>query len=275
MLFRINFIAIIILFIISCSNSPKDKSVINDNEINSPENQYIEAMVKFDNQQFAEAITIFKNIEKIYPLSNEAIQSQIMSGFIDYIRLDYDSAILKFRLITKKYPSLKNIDYVYYMKALCYYEQISHEGLDGEYNNLALKNLNQVINRFPNSEYAKDSQQKIILLKENLAAKDMEIALFYLKQNKYLAAINRYSIVIEKYNQTKFTPEALYRIIEIYFSLGMIEDAEKTNSVLLYNYPDSKWGKLSQKLLNPQINKNKKTIIKKLSNLLSINNEND
>ena len=129
-------------------------------------------------------IIIFENIEKIYPLSNEAIQSQIMSAFIDYARLDYDTAILKFNRLIKKYPSLKNIDYIYYMKAICYYEQISHEGLDGKFNTLALENLNQVINRFPNSEYAKDSHQKIILVKSNIAAKHMTIAKVLSKKQK-------------------------------------------------------------------------------------------
>ena len=267
-------IALCIFFLSSCT-SKKDKVTSDVIQPEKPEIIYDIAIQNLENDLILEAKTQFEKIEKNYPLSNRAIQSKIMLAFIEYLNLNYNEAIFKVNSIINLYPAYKNIDYAYYMKALCYYEQINNQTLEGENTILALDSFNQVINRFPNSEYAKDSQQKIILLKENLAAKDMEIALFYLKQNKYLAAINRYSIVIEKYNQTKFTPEALYRIIEIYFSLGMIEDAEKTNSVLLYNYPDSKWGKLSQKLLNPQINKNKKTIIKKLSNLLSINNEND
>ena len=95
------------------------------------------------------------------------------------------------------------------MKAICYYEQLSHEGLDGKFNTLALENLNQVINRFPNSEYAKDSHQKIILVKSNIAAKHMTIARFYQKDKKYTAALNRYKIVVDEFSETKFTPEAL------------------------------------------------------------------
>ncbi len=237
---------LIILFVIGCSgNSNKNDFDLENQEMSTPEIQYIEAMKKFDNQELEEAIIIFENIEKIYPLSNEAIQSQIMSAFIDYARLDYDTAILKFNRLIKKYPSLKNIDYIYYMKAICYYEQLSHEGLDGKFNTLALENLNQVINRFPNSEYAKDSHQKIILVKSNIAAKHMTIARFYQKDKKYTAALNRYKIVVDEFSETKFTPEALYRISEIYYSIGMIEESTDTAAILGHNYPKSKWYKFS------------------------------
>lgn len=250
MFFRIFFITLNLIFFISCSDvSKKKSSSLEENKIEDPEYLYVEAMHKFDQKQFEEATIIFENIEKIYPLSNEAIQSQIMSGFIDYIRLDYDKAIIKFTRLINKYPSLKNIDYVYYMKALCYYEQITHEELDNKYNNLALKNLKQVINRFPNSQYAKDSYQKIILVKSNIAAKHMSIGRFYQKNKKYTAALNRYSIVVEDFDETKFTPEALYRISEIYYSLGLIEESTKTASILGHNYPRSEWYEFSYKNL--------------------------
>ena len=242
MILRYIFVSLVLLFLINCNGKNEiNSSIADQNNTISPELQYTEAMVFFDNQQYNEAVEIFKNIERIYPLSDEAIQSQIMQGFIDYIILDYDAAILKFSKIIKKYPSLKNIDYVYYMNALCYYEQISHEGLDGKYNNLALENLNQVIKRFPNSKYAKDSYQKIILVKSNIAAKHMDIGRFYQKQKKYTAALNRYKIVVESYEETKFAPEALYRISEIYLSLVMVEDSRKTAAIIGYNYPDSEW----------------------------------
>ena len=197
MKFKFSFIIIVLFTALGCSNNLSNKSKSNELiEILSADDLYINAMNDFDNQQYEQAETKFQKIVRIYPLSNEAIQSQIMSGFIDYINIDYDSAIFKFNKLIKKYPSLKNIDYVYYMRALSYYEQISHEGLDGEYNNLALDNLNQVIIRFPNSKYAKDSNQKIILVKSNIAAKHMAVGRFYQKNNKYTAALNRYKIVV-------------------------------------------------------------------------------
>ena len=244
---------ILLLFVINCSG--KSNNLTNNQEEISPETKFAEAMIMFDKENFDEASDMFKNIERLYPLSNEGIQSQIMSGFIDYIRLDYDTAISKFTKLIKKYPSLKNIDYVYYMRALCYYEQISHEGLDGKYNELALKNLEQVINRFPDSNYSKDSYQKIILVRSNIAAKHMVIGRFYQKDKKYSAALNRYKIVVNDFEETKFISEALYRISEIYYSLGMVEDAKKFTSILGYNYPNSKWYKFSYDELTKKKNK--------------------
>ena len=217
-------------------------------------------MLMFDNQQYELATDKFKNIERIYPLSNEAIQSQIMQGFINYIILDYDTAIFQFSRIINKYPSLKNIDYVYYMKALCYYEQIAHEGLDGKFNDLALENLNQVIQRFPESKYAKDSFQKKILVKSNIAAKHMSIARFYQKEKKYTAALNRYQVVINSFQETKFAPEALYRVSEIYLSIGMKEESEKNAAILGYNYPESIWYKF---IYDDLTNQNNETIFSK------------
>ncbi len=252
---------LVILFvsfsILNCTgDSSGNNNFSKEFQYESPELQYKNAMIIFQKEQYGEAKKIFQNIERIYPLSNEAIQSQIMLGFTDYVLLDYDAAIIKFSKIIKKYPSLKNLDYVYYMKALCYYEQIADEGLDGRYNKLALENLNQVITRFPKSKYAKDSYQKIILVKSNIAAKHITIARFYQKEEKYTAALNRYKVVVESYDETKFLPEALYRISEIYLSLGMIEDSKKTAAILGHNYPDSKWYKYSYQNLNQETKKN-------------------
>ena len=153
---------------------------------------------------------------------------------------------------------------------MCYLEQIKHEALDGTNNQEAMENFNQIINRFPESKYARDSQQKIIFVKENIAAKHMDIALFYLNQKKYLAALNRYNIVINEYSQSKFTPEALYREVEIYYTLGMMDDAKKTSAVIGYNYPKSKWYKYSYRLLKKTDNKNnKKSLLNKISNFLT------
>jgi len=227
MILRYVFIFLAFAYLTNCSGNLKEDELSDQNEFSPPEIKFTQAMLMFDNQQYEIATDKFKNIERIYPLSNEAIQSQIMQGFINYILLDYDTAIFQFNRIINKYPSLKNIDYVYYMKALCFYEQISHEGLDGKFNDLALENLDQVIQRFPDSKYAKDSFQKKILVKSNIAAKHMSIARFYQKEQKYTAALNRYKLVIDSFQETKFAPEALYRVSEIYLSIGMIKESEK------------------------------------------------
>ena len=260
MILRYVFTFVAFVYLTNCSGNSNKGKLSDQNEFSPPEIQFTQAMLLFDSQQYEIATEKFKNIERIYPLSNEAIQSQIMQGFINYILLDYDTAIFQFSRIINKYPSLKNIDYVYYMKALCFYEQISHEGLDGKFNDLALENLDQVIQRFPDSKYAKDSFQKKILVKSNIAAKHMSIARFYQKEKKYTAALNRYKVVIDSFQETKFAPEALYRVSEIYLSIGMLKESEKNAAVLGYNYPESKWYKL---IYNDLTNQNNETIFSK------------
>ena len=257
----------IILPIISCSEK---ETIIEEGLTETPEQLYVIAKLDLDAGLYEEAKLKFENINFKFPLSNEGIQSLIMIAFIEYAQLNYDEAIYKFDRIIKKYPSHKNIDYAYYMRAMCYFEQIKHEALDGKNNQEAMENFNQIINRFPESKYARDSQQKIIFVKENIAAKHMDIALFYLNQKKYLAALNRYNIVINEYSQSKFTPEALYREVEIYYTLGMMDDAKKTSAVIGYNYPKSKWYKYSYRLLKKTDNKNnKKSLLNKISNFLT------
>ena len=257
----------IILPILSCSEK---EIIIEEGLTETPEQLYVIAKLDLDAELYEEAKLKFENINFKFPLSNEGIQSLIMIAFIEYVQLNYDEAIYKFDRIIKKYPSHKNIDYAYYMRAMCYFEQIKHEALDGKNNQEAMENFNQIINRFPESKYARDSQQKIIFVKENIAAKHMDIALFYLNQKKYLAALNRYNIVINEYSQSKFTPEALYREVEIYYILGMIDDAKKTSAVIGYNYPKSKWYKYSYRLLKKTDNKNnKKSLLNKISNFLT------
>ena len=264
---------LLISFLTGCSNNDKTNTV--SAGIKNPEIMYSEALFEFESKNYEIAMEKFNEIELSFPLSKEAIQSQIMVAFINYIKLEYDSAILKLDRIIQRYPSYKDIDYVYYMKAMCYYEQIENPELDGQNNDLALQSFKETINYFPNSKYARDSKQKIILLKENIAGKHMSVGMFYLNQKKYLAALRRYQKVIDEHSQSKFTPEALHRLVEIYYSLGMIEEAKKTASVLGYNYPKSKWYVYSYNLLGDQhLNNSKKTnLFKRVLEKISSNNE--
>ena len=272
LLFQI-FLFLLISYLTGCSNIAKKttESVTTKN----PEIVYSEALNEFESENYNLAFEKFHEIELKFPLSNEAIQSQIMMAFIEYINLEYDSAILKLEKIIKRYPSYKDIDYAYYMIALCYYERIENPDLDGKFNVLALQNFQELINYFPDSKYTKDSRQKIILIKENIAAKHMNVGLFYLNRKNYLAALKRYQKVIDDHFQSKYTPEALHRLVEIYSSLGMTEEAKKVASVLGYNYPKSKWYKYSYNLVEEKnVNKSKKNnLFKKILNKISSNNE--
>ncbi len=258
-------ICLILLYIcISCSNNTNSNIDKNKKLLSEPETLYKLAKINFDEQNFVLARQQFKEINKLFPLSNEAIQSEIMIAFIDYIRMDYENAILNYRKIISKYPSHKDLDYVYYMIAMCNYEQLQNEALDGYYNELALDSFNQVITRFPESKYAKDSRQKIILVKSNIAAKHMEIGRFYLENKKYIAALNRFKIVVDEFSITKFTPEALHRMVEAYYEMGMYEDSYNTAALLGYNYPESKWYKYSYNLVG-KID-GEETFLKKIRN---------
>ena len=269
---KLAFIFLFICLIISCSQNNQN---VKNTSSKTPENLYALAMQDLEKENYEKAKVLFDEIEFNFPLSNEAIHSQIMKAFIEYAQMNYDEAIFKLNRIINRYPSHKNIDYAYYLKAICNFEQIENEYLDGSYNTEALESFNQVINRFPESKYARDSEQKIILIKENIAAKHMDIALFYLKQKKYLAAMRRYKKVIDDHSESKFTPEALHRLVEIYYSLGMIEDAKKTASVIGYNYPDSKWYRYSYELVGSDNDDkiNDKSFFGKISNLLTRDDE--
>ena len=266
MMFRFSLISFLsIIFFLSCSSNNSKESNNVENNIRSPEEIYVQAMQFFDKKNFTIAEEEFKKLQQLYPLSNEAIQAEIMLGFTKYLLMDYDSSISKFNKIIQKYPSHKDLDYIYYMIGMCNYEQITNHELDGQFNDLALESFNQVILRFPDSKYAKDSRQKIILVKSNKAAKHMEIGRFYLKEKKYTAALNRFKIVIDDYSMTKFTPEALHRMVEAYYEMGMIGESIKTASVLGHNYPKSKWYRYSYNLIK-KIN-NKESVLKKIKNI--------
>ena len=259
---------ILLLLCISCSSTNKDTNTLRDEIVlDYPENLYKIAKLTFDQQEYELAREQFSEIKKLFPLSNEAIQSEIMIAFISYIQMDYDNAILNFKKIINRYPSHKDLDYVYYMIALSNYEQLQDEALDGYFNDLTLEAFNQVIKRFPESKYAKDSRQKIILVNSNIAAKHMEIGRFYLNNKKYIAALNRFKIVIDDFSITKFTPEALHRMVEAYYEMGMYEESYNTAALLGYNYPDSKWYKLSYNLVE-QID-GEETFLKKIRNFFN------
>ena len=262
-------ICLILLFVcFSCSNSEIKNDINKDkSKLDEPETLYKIAKFNFDEQNFEIARSQFLEIRRLFPLSNEAIQSEIMIAFIYYIKMEYDNAILNYNRIIRKYPSHKDLDYIYYMIAMCNYEQLQNATLDGYHNDIALHSFNQVIIRFPESKYAKDSLQKIILVESNIAAKHMEIGRFYLNNKKYVAALNRFKIVVDKYSQTKFTPEALHRMVEAYYEMGMYEESYNTAALLGYNYSNSKWYKYSYNLVK-QID-GEETFLKKIRNFFN------
>ena len=188
-------------------------------------------------------------------------------------------AIMELERFIEVYPLDKNLDYVYYLMGLCYYEQIIDEEKDLQSITSAKKNFNIVLENYPETEYAIDSSFKIDLINDILASKEMYIGRYYFDKEKWIAAINRFRTVTDNYETTIYTQEALHRLVEIYYILGLKEESEKYASLLGYNYQSSEWYKRSYGLFNLKykqkreelVNKNKKSrkIIEKFKSLMN------
>ncbi len=216
----------------------------------SVEKMYNDAARTLDDGKYFEAAKLFDDVDRQYPYSSWATKAQLMAGYSHYKNLKYDDAILALDRFIELHPGDENTPYAYYLKALCYYEQISDVRRDQKMTEMALENLQQVTDRFPESRYAKDAKLKIDLTMDHLAGKEMEIGRYYLYRKEYQAAINRFQKVAEGYQTTTHVPEALHRLTECYMSLGIVDEAKKTAAVLGHNYPNSSWYKDTYALLN-------------------------
>ena len=172
-----------------------------------------------------------------------------MAAFAHYQSLKFDDAILALDRYIQLHPGGDQVAYAYYLKGLCYYEQITDVGRDQKITNQALEALREVVRRFPDSEYSRDAKLKIDLTVDHLAGKEMEIGRFYLKQQNYMAAIGRFRKVVDDFQTTSHTAEALHRLIEAYLSMGLTGEARQTAAVLGHNFPGSPWYEDSYDLL--------------------------
>lgn len=187
------------------------------------------------------AAQYFDEVERQHPYSQWAPKAQLMAAYAYYEDNRYDDAINALDRFIELNPGNEDVAYAYYLKAISYYEQISDVGRDQKMTQLALTSLQDVVRRFPDSEYARDAQLKIDLARDHLAGKHMTIGRYYQRQGEYLAAINRFRLVIEDYQTTTHAPEALHRLVESYLALGVTDEAQATAAVLGYNYPGSPW----------------------------------
>ena len=179
------------------------------------------------------------------------MQAQLRSAESSYQSLRYDDALIALDRFIELHPGSDQIDYAYYMKAMCFYEQMTDVRRDQEMTRLALDALDVVVNRFPQSKYAREAKLKRDLTLDHLAGKEMEIGRYYLTRNEMNAAINRFLTVVKQYQTTTHVPEALHRLVEAYTTLGLKEEATRVASVLGYNYPGSKWYADSFAILDP------------------------
>ncbi|MCR9256311.1 MAG: outer membrane protein assembly factor BamD [Alphaproteobacteria bacterium] len=193
-----------------------------------------------ENSMVAAALQ-FEEVERQHPYSVWATRAQLMAAYSYYRLARYDQAINSVNRFIELNPGHPDAPYAHYLKALSNYERISDVGRDQKITQNALADLQEVVQRFPDSEYARDARLKIDLTRNHLAGKEMEIGRFYQQRNEHLAAINRFRNVVETYETTDQVPEALHRLTESYYALGMTDEAQKTAAVLGYNYPGSDW----------------------------------
>jgi len=213
---------------------------------------YNKAASALDEKNYDEATKYFEEVERQHPYSQWATQSQLMAAYASYRDQRYDEAILALDRFIELHPGHKDIDYAHYLRALCFYEQISDVRRDQQMTRQALESLETLIRRFPDSKYARDATLKRDLTLDHLAGKEMEVGRYYLKRGAVAAAINRFRIVIKDFQTTTHVPEALHRLVECYLILGLKPEALNVASVLGYNYPGSKWYERSYDLLDPK-----------------------
>jgi outer membrane protein assembly factor BamD len=210
---------------------------------------YTKAHEFMEAEQYRFAAVTFDEVERQHPYSVWARRATLMSAYNHYLSNDYDAAILAARRFLALHPGNQNAPYAYYLIGVSYYEQIQDVGRDQKNTRFALNAMNELVRRYPNSQYAADARLKIELARDHLAGKEMEVGRFYLRQKNYIAALNRFKNVVEQYETTSHVPEALHRMVEVYLALGLFEEAKKSAAVLGYNYPDTDWYKYSYALM--------------------------
>jgi outer membrane protein assembly factor BamD len=204
---------------------------------------------RLDRGLWNQAVQYFGEVERQHPYSEWSRRAILMTAYAHYQGNDYAEAIGDADRFISLYPGNPAAAYAHYLKAICYFEQIVDVGRDQAATGQALANLTEIVQRYPRTEYAADARLKIDMVNDQLAGKEMTIGRYYLRQGDTLAAIGRFKTVIERYQTTSHTPEALYRLVEAYLTLGLAEEAKRNGAVLGYNYPGDAWYRDAYKLL--------------------------
>ncbi len=192
----------------------------------------------------------FREAETLLSQYAWASKASLMASYADYSRSSYSNAIFGLEKHISSYPADKNIDYAHYLIAICYYEQILDEKKDLEPLLKAKEKFEFIMKNYPNTDYGTDARFKIDLIIDQLAAKEMSVARFYMKTEKWIPALNRLKVVVDQYDRTVFVEEALHRLVEIYYRLGLEDEAKQAASILGYNYKSGDWYKRSYKIFN-------------------------
>ena len=264
-------IFIIVFALFSCSEKQEKVSLIKEDNL---EMQMIEAynegLKEFNKGDIFFAAKKFNEVELLYPQSIWAPRSTLMAAYAYYTQLYFTDAIYELERFLEKYKNHPDTDYAYYLLGICHYNQIVDEKKDlGEI--VKAKKYFTLLNKeYPNTDFATDAQYKLELIEEVLASKELYLANYYLDRQKWIPAMNRYKKIINEYDTTIFVEEALYRLVELHYKLGLIDEAKKYTALLGYNYQSSDWYERSYKILNTNYAKSEiKKDIKKEKSLLN------
>ena len=254
---------VLIALLSSCSKDIAKENLIKEKSL---ELQVIEAyqegMEALEGGDVLFATKKFNEAEILFPQGKWAPKSSLMAAYSYYTQDYYGDAVAELDRFIKVYPLHKNLQYAYYLLAICYYEQIVDEKKDLQSILNAKKNFKIIINKYPNTEYAIDAEFKLDLINDILAAKEMYIGLYYFDKKKWIPAISRFREIIDNYDTTIYAEEALHRLVEVHYTLGLIDEAEKYAQLLGYNYQSSKWYENSYSLFNKNYKKRKKERLK-------------
>ena len=263
------------LIIISSCSSKNDKiSILEDENLELQMiDAYKEAYEELESGDVIYAAKKFNEAELLYPQSEWAPKSVLLAAYSYYSQNYYDEALSELNRFFKKYPKHKNIDYAHFLYAMCYYENIIDEKKDLEPLLVSKKRFQFIVQNFPGTDFAQDANFKINLINDVLASKEMYLGKYYIKKQKWVAAINRFKNILELYGTTIYVEEALHRLVETNYKIGLIEEAEKYANLLGYNYQSSQWYEQSYKIFNKeyqtslQIKKDKDSVFSKFKKL--------
>ena len=274
-----NFLKILIIFFLvsffltNCAKKEKTSLVVEEDVELQMIRAFREGYEEFQAGDSLFAAKKFNEAELLFPQSSWAPKAALMAAYVYYADDYYFDAQFELERFIKTYPKSADLNYAHFLLAMCYYEQIVDEKKDLGPLLQAQEKFNFVIKNYPDSDYALDAEYKLDLIQDYLASKEMYIALHYFKKKKWIASINRYKTVVKQYEKTIYVEEALHRLVELYYTIGLESESQKYASLLGYNYQSSKWYEKSYKIFNQQyetkieLKKEKKGMLKKFKKL--------
>jgi|TARA_B110000014_G_C20100010_1_gene577245 outer membrane protein assembly factor BamD len=248
-----NYLILLLAVFLLFACSKKNKVEILEPEINEDEmviDLYKEAVEALEKGDAFYAAKKFKEVETLMPLSTWAAKASLMAAYADYTRNAYEQSVFSLERHLKNYPGDKNTPYAHYLIAICYYEQILDEKKDLDPLLKAQKKFEFIVSNYPDTDYSVDALYKLDLIIDQLAAKEISIARFYMQTEKWIPALNRLKLIVEKYDKTVFIEEALHRLVEVNYKIGLESEAREAAAILGYNYQSSEWYEKSYKVFN-------------------------